>query len=568
MFETFFAILRAHPEIALFLTLGAGYVIGRIRVAGHDLGLVTGSLFAGLAIGQIGVEVAPEIKTIFLLMFLFANGYGAGPQFFQALRGDGVKPLILTAVICFSGLGMVWLMGTVMGLGPGYTAGLLSGSLTQSAAIGTATEAIMALPLPLAERQALANQIPIADAVCYLFGFWGEVFYVAALMPRMIGLDLEKAAREMEGRMGLKQETGAHSAYVPHAVRAFVLGNALPWADAAGLEAAALARGSRVFVLRVRRAATGQAGRIEAADGATSLRAGDTVALAGQRGVLASFGAELGTEADDAELLDIPMERIDCLVSNAAAIGPTLAELAVSHGGVRGIFVPRIMRGGQEMPVNMSLRLDRGDVVTLMGQPDLVERAGRFLGFPMRATNVTNMFTLCIGIAVGCLIGLPALYIGTVKLSLSTAVGTLLAGLLAGWLRSWKPNVVGAIPEASVSFMISFGLAGFVAITGLHAGPAFFPALQEMGVVLLIAGAVCTCVPPTIGLFLGHYVLRMNPVLLLGAISGAQTMTAAMLAVQERAKSRIPVLGFTVPYAVGNIILTTWGTVIVLLMTL
>jgi len=564
MVESFLTILRVHPEIALFLTLGAGYVIGKIRVAGHDLGLVTGSLFAGLAIGQIGVEVAPEIKTIFLLMFLFANGYGAGPQFFQALRGDGIKPLILTAVICLSGLGMVWLMGTIMGLGPGYTAGLLSGSLTQSAAIGTATEAIMALPRPLAERQALVNQIPIADAVCYLFGFWGEVFYVAALMPRMIGLDLEKAAREMEGRMGLKQETGAHSAYVPHAVRGFRLRDGLPWPDAAGLEAAALARGSRVFVLRVRDAN----GRIEPADGATRLHAGDTIALAGQRGVLASFGAELGTEADDAELLDIPMERIDCLVSNSAAIGPTLGELAVSHGGVRGIFVPRIMRGGQEMPVNMSLRLDRGDVVTLMGQPDLVESAGRFLGFPMRATNVTDMFTLCIGIAVGCLIGLPALYIGTVKLSLSTAVGTLLAGLLAGWLRSWKPNVVGAIPEASVSFMISFGLAGFVAITGLHAGPAFIPALKEMGVALLIAGAVCTCVPPTIGLFLGHYVLRMNPVLLLGAISGAQTMTAAMVAVQERAKSRIPVLGFTVPYAVGNIILTTWGTVIVLLMTL
>ena len=43
-------------------------------------------------------------------------------------------------------------------------------------------------------------------------------------------------------------------------------------------------------------------------------------------------------------------------------------------------------------------------------------------------------------------------------------------------------------------------------------------------------------------------------------------MTAAMVAVQDQAKSRTPVLGFTVPYALGNIILTTWGTVIILLM--
>jgi putative transport protein len=79
-------VLRQHPEIALFLTLAAGYALGKVRLGGHELGLVTGALFAGLFIAQLNIEIRPEIKTIFLSPFLFANGYGAGPQFFRALK--------------------------------------------------------------------------------------------------------------------------------------------------------------------------------------------------------------------------------------------------------------------------------------------------------------------------------------------------------------------------------------------------------------------------------------------------------------------------------------------------
>ena len=558
------ALMSSHPEIALFLALALGYLIGKIRVAGHELGLVTGSLFAGLIVGQTGVHIATEIKTVFFLLFLFANGYSAGPQFFRALHRDGVKPLILTLVICVSGLMIVWLVARAMGLDLGFASGLLSGSLTQSAAMGTATEAIMALPGPLAEREALVNHIPIADAVCYLFGFWGEVFYVASILPKFLKVDLERAAKALEEQLGLRSQAGGIiSAYTPHVIRAFRLEGELAYRSVAELEDAAFRQGTRIFVLRLRRD-----GRIEGADEETALQAGDVIVLAGQRGGLTAFGEPLGPEIDDAELLDFPVDRLDCVVTSAGAAGATLRDLIERHDGVRGVFVPRITRGGQELPITFDLRLDRGDVVSLVGLPDLTERAAKILGQPIRTSMVTDMFTLGFGIVLGCLIGLPAVFIGGVKVALSSAVGTLLMGLLFGWLRSVKPTVIGQIPEASVSFMTSFGLAGYVAITGLHAGPVFLSALAEMGLPLFFAGVICTCVPPTIGLFFGYYVLRMNPVLLLGAISGAQTMTAAMVAVQERAKSRAPVLGFTVPYALGNIVLTMWGTAIVLLMTL
>ena len=204
-------------------------------------------------------------------------------------------------------------------------------------------------------------------------------------------------------------------------------------------------------------------------------------------------------------------------------------------------------------------------MLSLIGDPAALTKAADELGYWERPSVVTNILTLALGIALGCLIGIPAIMAGGLKLSLSTSVGTLLAGLFFGWLRSQRPWMLGNIPEVSRLFLVSFGLAGFVAITGLHAGPEFIGALKEVGLALFFAGVICTCVPPLVGVLFGKYVLRMEPLLLLGGVAGAQTMTAAMVAVQERAKSKAPVLGFTVPYALGNIILTTFGTVIVLL---
>ena len=121
----------------------------------------------------------------------------------------------------------------------------------------------------------------------------------------------------------------------------------------------------------------------------------------------------------------------------------------------------------------------------------------------------------------------------------------------------------GGIPDGALAFMTSLGLAAFVGLTGLNAGPIFFKAVAELGIGLLLGGMVVTLTPQIIGLLFGRYVLRMNPILLLGALSGGQTMTAAMAAVKERSGSPVAVLGYTPAYPIGNILLTTWGTVMV-----
>jgi putative transport protein len=175
--------------------------------------------------------------------------------------------------------------------------------------------------------------------------------------------------------------------------------------------------------------------------------------------------------------------------------------------------------------------------------------------------------TVGFAIFVGALIG-AATYIpiGGAKITMGTTVGALAAGLLVGWFRTVRP-LFGRIPDAAISFMTTFGLAAFVAMIGLSAGPHFIDGVREAGVKLLFGGMVVTLLPLVAGLYFGKYVLRVNPLLLLGAIAGSQTFTPALAALQERSKSPVAVLGYSGTVAVGNVLLTTWGTVIVLLLS-
>ena len=114
----------------------------------------------------------------------------------------------------------------------------------------------------------------------------------------------------------------------------------------------------------------------------------------------------------------------------------------------------------------------------------------------------------------------------------------------------------------------TLGLAVFFGVVGLIAGPSFVSGLKTTGPSLLVVGFVVAVTPHIVALLFGRHVLKMNPVILFGACAGAGTVTAALRSIQDEADSKLPVLGYTVPYAIGNILLTAWGPVVVVLMRL
>jgi putative transport protein len=553
--------LIRYPELALFLVIAAGYWAGSFRIGAFSLGPVTGALFAGLFVGQFAhVPVSRMTKSFLFLLFLFGIGYSVGPQFMQAIKRDGFKPIVMAVVVCLTGLATAILIAKALGLDPGFAAGLMSGSLTTSASMGTATDAINGLVLPEADRARYVAHVAVADAVTYIFGYAGVILFCTVVVPAILKIDLKAEALKLEQSLGMTREKpGMASAWRKFELRAYRLPAGAPLVGLSVAAAEARAAEHRLFIHRLRRGE-----RVIEAELGTILAAGDVIALSGPRQIIVELVGPRGDEVEDRELLDIPVAMADVLLMNPKLTGVTLGD-ASEEDWTRGLYLRSMRRGDQEMPIAAGVVLQRGDMLRIVGPEDVVQRAGVNIGTIVAPITSIDFVVMGLAIFLGGVAGvLLSFSVGNVKISLSTSVGTLLAGLVVGYLRTQYP-LFGRIPDGAVSLMTSLGLAAFVGLTGIHAGPIFLTALKESGIGLLLGGMVVTLVPQIVGFLLGHFVLRMNPILLLGALTGSQTVTAAMAAVQERSGSPVAVLGYTPAYPVANILLTTWGTIIVLI---
>ena len=435
---------------------------------------------------------------------------------------------------------------------------MMSGALTQSAAMGTATDAINALALPEAERARLVAHIAVGDAVCYLFGAAGAILFATAIAPALLRIDLRAEAAKLEEALGMSRaKPGLASAWRKFELRAYRLpeGAALAGSTVAAAEAGAAEH--RLFIHRLRRG-----DHVVEAEPSLVLQAGDVIAVSGPRQVIVELIGSRAEEVEDKELLDVPVTAAEVMLTKPKTAGLSLAD-AAEEDWTRGLYLRSLTRGGQEIPIAPNLVLQRGDLLHVVGPEPVVQKAAAMIGVVVAPASSIDFVVLGLAIFIGGVVGtLVTFSLGGIKISLSTSVGTLLAGLLVGHLRTHFP-LFGRIPDGAVALMTSLGLAAFVGLTGIHAGPVFLSALRDAGLGLLIGGAVVTLLPQLVGLAFGHFVLRMNPILLLGALAGAQTVTAAMAAVQERSGSPVAVLGYTPAYPIGNILLTTWGTIIV-----
>jgi putative transport protein len=558
--DYFVQALRNNPELAVFLTLAIGFLIGRVKFGGFSLGIVVGTLLAGVLIGQLDIKVPAIVKTIFFDLFLFTTGYKVGPQFFRGLKRDALPQVALTVVLCVTCLLTAYGFAKLLGYDVGTAAGLLAGAFSESTVIGTAGEAIQRLSLPDAEKTALMNNIPVAYAVTYLIGTASLVWFIPTIGPKLMGVNLREEGARMQAEIAGSAELGAgvFSAARFFDIRAYRVTNPA-FANKTVAQLEALPKDVRAYILRIRRD-----GAIIEATPDTVVRLDDVVAIIGRQELHAERGSRAGTEVDDKALLDIPVESLDVVVTQRALIGKSLAELAQLEYA-RGVFMRAITRAGQELPIDSRVRIDRGDVLRLIGPLSEVERAAKEVGYADRPTTTTDMVFVGTGIVLGGFVGLLSVTVLGIPLTLTASGGALIMGLVFGWLRSVYP-FFGRIPEPAIWIFDTVGLCTFIGVVGLSAGPSFVAGLQKTGLSLVVVGLVSALLPHTVGILFGRYVLRMEPLIVLGACAGAGTITAALRAVQDEARSSVPALGYTVPYAIGNILLTAWGPVLVAMM--
>ena len=549
--------IRRNPELAIFLTLAVGFLVGRIRIGTFRLGNVVGTLLAGVLIGQLDVPIHPLVKTAFFALFLFATGYKVGPQFFRGLKKGALPQVAVTVVLCVTSLATAVTVSRLLGYDAGTAAGLMAGAFTESTVIGTAGDTIARLDLPAEERERLQNNIPLAYAVTYHVGTGFVVWFLSSLAPKLFRIDLKAEGRALEEKLSIGKTDvgGVELAYREWGHRAYRVGDALAGRSVADLERSAAP--ARLFVERLRRD-----GAILDATPEVTLRSGDVIAVTARRHVFLDGTVPWGEEIEDRELLEFPVATLDVIVTRRELAGRALASIAEEHG--RGVALVKLIRAGQEIPFTAETEIDRGDLLRIAGSQKDVERAGRALGYVDRPTSETDVVFVGLGIFLGGLLGAITIHVAGLPLSLTASGGALIMGLVFGWLRSVRPTF-GRIPEPALWVFDTIGLAVFIGVVGLNAGPSFVEALKKTGPSLFLLGFVVAALPHLAALLFGRFVLRMNPLILLGACAGAGTVTAALRAIQDESGSKLAVLGYTVPYAVGNILLTAWGPVIVLL---
>jgi putative transport protein len=557
-------LFEKYPEMGVYLAIGIGYLIARIKFRGVGLGTVTCSLLAGIFVGNFfHVPVSDQAKALLFLLFLFAIGYSVGPSFFRNLKGEGWRWALLAIWVPVVGLVTAYAVARFLKLDPGFSAGLLSGSLTESPVIGTASEAIRGLSLPDDQKQILIGHIAVADAICYLFGTIGVIWVCSSLGPKLLGIDLRSESKTLEASLGIKRSKfGVSSGWQPVGIRAYTIAQDAPIIGKTVAAAEKSVPGARLFVERIRRN-----NEVFSATGAAVLEAGDTVAVLGRTEVLVKVLGPKSSEVPDPELLEIPVASFDLYVTSQEVAGKTLRQFIETFDETRGVLLRGITRSEKSIPIGANIVVERGDILHVTGVEEAVEKLAPIVGMKLSPVEEADFSTLGIAIFIGILSGaLITLPVGHLRISLGTSVGTLLSGLIVGWAQSVRPWF-GRMPNAAISFMKSIGLSAFVAMIGLKAGPIFVHTLKQSGYILFLGGIVVTLTPLITGLYFGRYILKLNPVLLLGGLAGAQTMIAGVAAVQDKSDSSVSTLGYSYTAAIGHILLTTWGTVIVYLMT-
>ena len=545
------SLLRQQPVLTLFLMLGLGYLIGNIRIGSFSLGPVAGVLFVGLFLGHHGFQSSPGAMSVGFALFIFSVGYQAGPRFFDVLMTDGLRYLALAVVIAATGLGVALFFAKYLELAPGTSAGLLAGGLTSSPTLAAAQEAIRAgstaPPAGWTADQVVGN-ISTGYAITYIFGLAGLITIIK-FMPGALGVDLEKEARSIERASGDDAQLRAQIF-----TRTYRITN-----EAVTRMTVAEVRekywdGFSVATLR----RNGE--RIELAP-EEHARIGDEVTVVGQleffTDVVQSMGEEIPNPEGEGET-----ETADVVVINRAIVGSTLRSLNLARE--YGIVVAEVRRMRMPIAVSLNVELRKGDILRVSGPPANIDRFGETAGHVEREAEETDMITFSLGIAVGVLIGLISVQVAGFSLGLGSAGGLLAAGLIVGFLRSVRPTF-GRLPDAARWIFMEFGLLLFMAGVGLRAGSDIVEVFLQAGPQLVVAGVFVTVTPVAVGYLFGRKVLGLNPVILLGGITGAMTSGASLSVVTNTAKSAVPALGYTGSYAFANVLLTVAGSIILVL---
>lgn len=556
-------ILNQAPELALFLSLAIGYWVGSIQFGKFQLGGVAGSLLVAVVISQVGISIDNGIKSVLFALFIYAVGFESGPQFFRSLGRQSLREIVLAAVMALSGLLIVIACARLFGLDKGIAAGIAAGSMTQSAIIGTASAAIAKLDLPLEQIQTLQGNVAVGYAVTYIFGSFGAIILCVNVLPWFMRRSIRDDATQAEAEL-----LAGAKVYGPGELPAIppLVGRLYRIDQAAGQTVAQLEvsdQGDPQAALTIERIKRG--GALVGVTPTTVLEAGDVVLVVGRRAGVVAIAGRLGAELQSSPDMDVVVVQRDVSLDNPTFVGRRVAEIrqAASQALRHGVYVVGVKRAGRPLALEPDTVIEAGDLVTLYGTPDDIQRVAQQVGSIIVPSDKTDFVFHGFGLAVGLLIGLVVIRLGAIPLTLGSGGGALIAGLVFGWYRS-RHLTRGNLPLPASTLLRDLGLAGFVAVVGLQSGRQAVETIATQGLSIFLIGVMVCVVPIVITILVGRYVLRYrNLALFAGAVAGARSANPAFGEVLDKAGNSIPTVPFAVTYALANVFLTLLGPLVV-----
>lgn len=551
--------LKHSPEILLFLSLSLGYLIGSIRIGKFQLGGVAGSLLVAVALSVFGVTVDSGVKAVLFALFIYAVGFESGPQFFRSLGVKTLREIFLALFIAIIGFVTVVVLAKVFNLDKGLAAGLAAGGLTQSAIMGTASDALSQLGLSAEELRRLQGNVTIGYAVTYIFGSLGAIIVCVNILPKIMGRDIsDDAIKAQSEQLNGSLLLGANQNFALSDIsgRLYHVTNKI---NQSVSDIEKMVNG--ISIERIKRD-----NKILEATPDVLIKEKDIILVVGHRDAMIQANDLLGTEVNSASGMDVIMNTQDVEMRNSRYVGENLMQVLSSDEVMKlkhGIYLVAIHRDGQPLQLNNDIVLKLGDVITIYGADSDLRRVIDKIGAPITKSEKTDWIFHGLGLVVGLIIGLIVIHVSHIPITLGAGGGALLSGLLFGWYRALH-QTYGNIPSGALQLLKDFGLAGFVAVVGLSSGLQAIDTIKEQGISLFLIGVIVTLLPMLLAIYFGKYILGYkNAAVFAGALAGSRSANPAFGEVLNKAGNSIPTNSFAITYALANVFLTLLGPFVV-----
>ncbi len=549
MIHSIVHFMVSNQVFTLFICLAIGFLIGNYKIAGKfNIGATVGTLIVTLIVGQIGSFPRDEmLGTIFFGAFMFSVGYRIGPQLLVSLKLFGIRILIASIFWMVVAFLVGWSLFSAFKIGPGIAAGVISGALTQSATVASSLQTIGSLPVSQSVRATYEAQLPVAYALTYVFGTLGVIIFLRDLAPKILGISIAEQGPKMAEHYHFHAKNPN-----PTWRRTYRIANDSP------LVGKTLEEFNRRSNYRIIGLAAFHDGKMT--DHLEyKLQAGDLLTVIGY----AVHFDRLMRVPGLTEVLtptNAPRERAFVLGKN---FKPGELALLRQHGVFVNIQDP--ISGNQQL-IN---QLRPGDVISLTGNTSRTKAILKKMGRWKAADTAMNYSLFSLGIGCASLLGIIGLKLNSIPLQLGNGTAALIMGLiLSSWIERHRDRK--SIPVTVTSFLQSFGLTLFVGTVGLQSAQAFTSAIKSLGIGVLFIGAMISIMPHLLTLFFGRYVLKMEPLALIGAMTGSGTIAAAMNEISQKAGPEggaYYAAAFTPAFVVGNIGITLLGPIFVALLS-